>query len=237
LPPEPQAAAPPRKTALNNVHRQLGAKMVDFNGWDMPVEYPPVGGLMKEHVAVRTGVGVFDVSHMGDIRISGSQALEAVQHITMNDASKLAIGQAQYSAMLYPEGTFVDDVIAHRLDEKDFLLVINAGTREKDVDWVTQNVRGFDAKAENLSDDYTQIAIQGPKGVDTLQKLTAEHTDRPHRIYRGRWIRNLCADRRSDQFTGLERSAEGRPGVRHRSLRLGRAEHAAPRRCAFAVRS
>jgi len=136
------------------------------------VEYPSVGGLMKEHLAVRSGVGVFDVSHMGDIRVSGPQALEAVQHITMNDASKLAVGQAQYSAMLYPDGTFVDDVIVHRLGELDFLLVINAGTREKDVDWVTNNTRGFDAKVENLSDDYTQIAIQGPRGVDTLQKLT-----------------------------------------------------------------
>ncbi len=169
---EIQAIPAVRKTALNAVHRKLGAKMVDFNGWDMPVEYPPVGGLMKEHLAVRNGVGVFDVSHMGDIRISGPQALEAVQHITMNDASKLAIGQAQYSAMLYPEGTFVDDVIVHRLGEHDYLLVINAGTREKDVDWVTSNTRAFDVKVENLSDHYTQIAIQGPKGVDTLQKLT-----------------------------------------------------------------
>jgi aminomethyltransferase len=169
---ETQATPALRKTALNAVHRQLGAKMVDFNGWDMPVEYPSVGGLMKEHLAVRNGVGVFDVSHMGDIRISGPQALEAVQHITMNDASKLAIGQAQYSAMLYPEGTFVDDVIVHRLGEQDYLLVINAGTREKDVDWVTKNTRDYDVKVENLSDNYTQIAIQGPKGVDTLQKLT-----------------------------------------------------------------
>jgi aminomethyltransferase len=172
LSPEAPAAAPVRKTALNSVHRELGAKMVDFNGWDMPVEYPVQGGLMKEHLAVRNGVGIFDVSHMGDIRISGPQALEAVQHITMNDASKLAIGQAQYSAMLYPEGTFVDDVIVHRLGQDDYLFVINAGTREKDVNWVTQSASGFNAKVENLSDDYTQIAIQGPRGVDTLQKLT-----------------------------------------------------------------
>ena len=150
----------------------MGAKMVDFNGWDMPVEYPSVGGLMKEHLAVRNGVGVFDVSHMGDIRISGPQALEAVQHITMNDAAGMGIGQCRYSAMLYPEGTFVDDVIVHRMGEEDYLLVINAGTREKDVNWVTENTRQFDCKVENLSDNYTQIAIQGPKGVDTLQKLT-----------------------------------------------------------------
>jgi aminomethyltransferase len=146
--------------------------MIDFGGWDMPVEYPKYGGLMKEHLAVRSGVGAFDVSHMGDIRIHGPQALAAVQHITMNDASKLAIGQCQYSAMLYPEGTFVDDVIVHRLGETDYLLVINAGTREKDVDWVTENTKSFDCGVEHLSDEYTQIAIQGPKGAATLQKLT-----------------------------------------------------------------
>jgi aminomethyltransferase len=161
-----------RKTALNAVHRQMGAKMVDFNGWDMPVEYPSAGGIIAEHNAVRTGVGIFDVSHMGDIRLRGSQALAAVQHISMNDASRLAIGQAQYSALLYPQGTFVDDVIVHRLGEDDYLLVINAGTREKDFNWVRDNTRQFDCEVENLSDDFTQIAIQGPKGVDLMQKLT-----------------------------------------------------------------
>ena len=163
-----------RKTALNAVHRQMGAKMVDFNGWDMPVEYPASigGGIINEHMAVRTGVGIFDVSRMGDIRLAGPQALAAVQHISMNDASRLAIGQAQYSALLYPQGTFVDDVIVHRLGEEEYLLVINAGTREKDFNWVRDNTRQFDCAVENLSDDFTQIAIQGPKGVDTLQKLT-----------------------------------------------------------------
>ena len=163
-----------RKTALNAVHRQMGAKMVDFNGWDMPVEYPASigGGIINEHLAVRTGVGIFDVSHMGDIRLAGPQALAAVQHISMNDASGLAVGQAQYSALLYPQGTFVDDVIVHRLDENEYLLVINAGTREKDFNWVRDNTRQFDCAAENLSDDFTQIAIQGPKGVAVLQKLT-----------------------------------------------------------------
>jgi len=161
-----------RKTALNAVHRQMGAKMVDFNGWDMPVEYPSVGGIIAEHNAVRTGVGIFDVSHMGDIRLQGPEALAAVQHISMNDASRLAIGQAQYSALLYPQGTFVDDVIVHRLGEDEYLLVINAGTREKDFNWVRDNTRQFACKVENLSDDFTQIAIQGPKGVNLLQKLT-----------------------------------------------------------------
>ena len=163
-----------RKTALNAVHRQMGAKMVDFNGWDMPVEYPAsIGcGIINEHMAVRTGVGIFDVSHMGDIRLAGPQALAAVQHISMNDASRLAVGQALYSALLYPQGTFVDDVIVHRLGEDEYLLVINAGTREKDFNWVRDNTRQFDCAVENLSDDFTQIAIQGPKGVNVLQKLT-----------------------------------------------------------------
>ena len=150
----------------------MGARMVDFNGWDMPVEYPSAGGIIAEHNAVRNGVGIFDVSHMGDIRLAGPQALAAVEHISMNDAARLGIGQAQYSALLYPQGTFVDDVIVHRLDEDDYLLVINAGTREKDFNWVRDNTRGFDCKVENLSDDFTQIAIQGPRGVDLLQKLT-----------------------------------------------------------------
>ena len=162
-----------RKTALNTVHRRMGAKMVEFNGWDMPVEYPASGGLIAEHLAVRTRVGIFDVSHMGDIRIAGPQALEATQHISMNDASRLAVGQAQYSALLYPQGTFVDDVIVHRLGEREFLLVINAGTRKKDFNWVRDNVRGFNCTAQNLSDDFTQIAIQGPQGHALLQKLTS----------------------------------------------------------------
>jgi aminomethyltransferase len=170
-----------RKTPLNALHRRLGARMVNFGGWDMPVEYPATGGpsaggLMAEHKAVRNSVGVFDVSHMGDIRIRTGKtpggALAAVQHLSMNDAAKLAIGQAHYSAMLYPEGTFVDDVIVHRLGEDDFLFVINAGTREKDISWVSENVRGFDCVVEDLSDAYTQLAIQGPRAADVLQKLT-----------------------------------------------------------------
>ena len=179
------ATTPPdsvlRKTPLNAVHRRLGAKMVNFGGWDMPVEYLASGGLMAEHRAVRSGCGLFDVSHMGDIRLHTSKsaggALAAVQHITMNDASRLGIGQAQYSAMLYPAGTFVDDVIVHRLGEDDFLLVINAGTREKDIAWVRENTKGFDCQVEELSDAYTQLAIQGPRAVDALRKLTDANLD------------------------------------------------------------
>ena len=170
-----------RKTPLNALHRRLGAKMVNFGGWDMPVEYPSSGGLVGEHKAVRGAVGVFDVSHMGDIRIRAGKtpgsALAAVQHLSMNDASKLAIGQAHYSALLYPQGTFVDDVIVHRLGEDDYLLVINAGTREKDINWVRENTKGFDCIVEDLSDSFTQLAIQGPRAIDVMRKLTDANVD------------------------------------------------------------
>lgn len=169
------ATAALRKTSLNAVHRRMGARMVSFGGWDMPVEYPATGGLIAEHLAVRTGVGLFDVSHMGDILIDTAApggALAAVQHISMNDTSKLAIGQAHYSALLYPEGTFVDDLIVHRIGGETYLLVINAGTREKDFSWVCDNVRGFACTARDVGDNYTQLAIQGPRAPEVLVKLT-----------------------------------------------------------------
>lgn len=165
-----------RKTALNRVHRHLGAKMVDFGGWDMPVEYPTFrgrpGGLINEHMAVRTGVGLFDVSHMGDLRITGREALGAVQYAAMNDASTLVAGKAQYSALLYPEGTFVDDIIVHKIADDDYLIVINAGTREKDFNWARDAVRSFNCRVIDEGDRYTQLAIQGPQAQATLQKLT-----------------------------------------------------------------
>jgi aminomethyltransferase len=159
-----------RKTALNAVHRAAKSKMVDFGGWDMPVD---CCGLIAEHMAVRTAVGVFDVSHMGDIQLRGPGSLAAVQHLCMNDASKLAVGQAHYSAMLYPNGTFVDDVVVHKLSENDYLIVINAGTREKDIQWVRKTIGHMPGVHVNdFSDYYTQIAIQGPRAAETLQKLT-----------------------------------------------------------------
>jgi aminomethyltransferase len=160
-----------RKTALNAVHRAAKAKMVDFGGWDMPVEY---SGLIAEHMAVRTAVGLFDVSHMGDIQLRGPGSLAAVQQLCMNDASKLVEGQAQYSAMLYPNGTFVDDVVVHKLSDNDYLIVINAGTREKDVQWIRQTIgRMPGVHINDFSDYYTQLAIQGPRAAETLQKLTS----------------------------------------------------------------
>jgi aminomethyltransferase len=159
-----------RRTVLNATHRALKAKMVDFGGWDMPVEY---SGLIAEHMAVRTAVGLFDVSHMGDIQFRGPGSLAAVNRLCMNDASKLAVGQAHYSAMLYPNGTFVDDVVTHKLGENDYLLVINAGTREKDIQWVRQTVGSMPSVHINdFSDYYTQLAIQGPRAKDVLAKLT-----------------------------------------------------------------
>jgi aminomethyltransferase len=159
-----------RRTALNAIHRTCKAKMVDFGGWDMPVEY---SGLTAEHMAVRTAVGLFDVSHMGDIQLRGPGSLEAIQQLSMNDASKLQIGQAHYSAMLYPNGTFVDDIIVHKLSENDYLIVINAGTREKDVRWVRKTIGHMPGVHVNdFSDYYTQLAIQGPRAAETLQKLT-----------------------------------------------------------------
>jgi aminomethyltransferase len=159
-----------RKTALNSVHRAAKAKMVDFGGWDMPVD---CCGLTAEHMAVRTAVGVFDVSHMGDIQLRGPGSLAAVQKLCMNDASKLQVGQAHYSAMLYPNGTFVDDVVVHKLSDNDYLIVINAGTREKDVQWVRSQIGSMPGVHVNdFSDYYTQIAIQGPRAAETLKKLT-----------------------------------------------------------------
>ncbi len=168
------STAPLKKTALNATHRALKAKMVDFGGWDMPVEYPgPGGGLIAEHMAVRTAVGLFDVSHMGEIQFRGPGALAAVQHITMNDASRLKDGQAQYSALLTPKGTFVDDILVHRLSENDYLLVVNAGTTEKDFAWIKQQVGGRPGiHLANYSAYYSQLALQGPRSLETLARLT-----------------------------------------------------------------
>jgi aminomethyltransferase len=163
-----------KKTPLNATHRALKAKMVDFGGWDMPVEYPcPGGGLIAEHLAVRNAVGLFDVSHMGEIQFRGPGALAAVQHITMNDASLLKDGQAHYSALLTPEGTFVDDILVHRLSPNDYLLVVNAGTKDTDYAWIRQQVGSVPSiHISDYSSYYSQLALQGPQALATLQKLT-----------------------------------------------------------------
>jgi aminomethyltransferase len=166
--------APLKKTPLNGTHRALKAKMVDFGGWDMPVEYPGLGGgLIAEHLAVRNGVGLFDVSHMGEIQFRGPGSLAAVQHIAMNDASRLKDGQAHYSALLTPQGTFVDDILVHRLGPNDYLLVVNAGTKDTDYAWIRKQVGTFPSvHISDYSTYYSQLALQGPRALATLQKLT-----------------------------------------------------------------
>src|SRR5688572_11456566 len=129
-----------KKTPLHTRHRALGARMVEFGGWDMPVEY---SGLVEEHMAVRTRAGLFDVSHMGQIEIAGRDALKAVQQITSNDASRLAKNQAQYAALTTPEGTFVDDVLTYKLGDEHFMLVVNASNIIKDFTWITQSIGGI----------------------------------------------------------------------------------------------
>jgi aminomethyltransferase len=165
-----QPAGTLKKTPLHARHRALGARMVEFGGWDMPVEY---SGIADEHMAVRTRAGLFDVSHMGQIELAGPDALKAVQHITSNDASRLAVNQAHYSALTTPEGTFVDDVLTYRLADDHFLLVVNASNIMKDFRWITEHVQGQgDVAAVNTSSRYALIAIQGPAAREILQSLT-----------------------------------------------------------------
>ena len=145
--------------------------MVEFGGWDMPVEY---SGIVDEHMAVRTRAGLFDVSHMGEIEIAGGDALKAVQHITSNDASKLVVGQIQYSALTTGQGTFVDDVLVYKLADEHFMLVVNASNIIKDFHWISGHVQGMgDAAAVNTSSRYALLALQGPVAKDVLQSLTA----------------------------------------------------------------
>ena len=159
-----------KKTPLHERHRALGARMVEFGGWDMPVEY---SGIVDEHLAVRTRAGLFDVSHMGEIEIAGADALKAVQQITTNDASRLSRGQAQYSALPTPEGTFVDDVLTYKLADDHFMLVVNASNIVKDFNWITSQIAGVgDAVAVNTSSRYALLALQGPAARDVLQTLT-----------------------------------------------------------------
>jgi aminomethyltransferase len=159
-----------KKTPLHSRHRSLGARMVEFGGWDMPVEY---SGVSDEHMAVRSRAGLFDVSHMGEIEIAGRDALKAVQHITSNDASRLSRNQAHYSALTTPDGTFVDDVLTYKLGEEHYMFVVNASNIIKDFSWIVSQITGLgDVAAVNTSSRYALLAIQGPAARDILQKLT-----------------------------------------------------------------
>src|SRR5580700_7143850 len=161
-------SAPLSRTPLHEVHRACCARMVDFGGWDMPVQY---SGIVDEHNAVRTAVGVFDVSHMGEIEIRGPEALKLVDHVSTNAASRLAIGQAHYSGLLYEHGGFVDDILVHKVADDSYFLCVNASNQEKDFEHI-RAANHFDAEVEFAGDRYAQLAIQGPKALATLQKLT-----------------------------------------------------------------
>ena len=247
--PEAAASTPLKKTALNATHRALKAKMVDFGGWDMPVEYPgPGGGLIAEHMAVRTGVGLFDVSHMGEIQFRGPGALAAVQHITMNDASKLKDGQAHYSALLTPAG----HVCRRHPGPPAQPERLPAGGERRNQG---QGLR-LDSQAggrfpsihiSDYSSYYSQLALQGPRALETLQKLTkvdlaaiknywftwgtvagdSQRADRAHRLLRRRRLRGLHSRRRGHHGEDVERAAGSGRGVRHSALRAGRAQHPA----------
>jgi len=161
-----------KKTPLNIAHRQLGGRMVDFGGWDMPVQYP--AGTIEEHLRTRTHAGLFDVSHMGEIDVRGRDAIAFVNRITSNDVTKLIDGQAQYTALTTPEGTVIDDLLVYRLSEDHLFLVVNAGTTEKDWEWIKSHHAGESVELRNVSAEYCQLALQGPEALSILQKLTAE---------------------------------------------------------------
>jgi aminomethyltransferase len=157
-----------KRTTLYNIHKNLGAKIVEFAGYEMPIQY---SSIIAEHKAVRNSVGVFDVSHMGEVFVKGDKALDFVQHITVNDASKLFPGRVQYSAMCYEDGGIVDDLLVYKIADDEFLLVINASNIEKDFSWMQKNNK-FGVKLTNQSDEYSLLAVQGPNSQKTLQKLT-----------------------------------------------------------------
>jgi aminomethyltransferase len=164
-----------KKTPLNAAHRALGGKMVDFGGWDMPVQY--AAGVIEEHMATRMRAGLFDVSHMGEIWVEGPDAIAFVNRLTTNDVTKLVDGQAHYSAFPNENGGIVDDLLVYRFDQEKLLLVVNAGTTEKDWAWITSHKGNDEIVLTNASADYCQIAIQGPKAVGILQKLTDTKLD------------------------------------------------------------
>jgi len=160
---------PLRKTPLNAVERELGGKMVDFGGWDLPVQF---GGILDEHAAVRQHAGLFDVSHMGELTVKGPGALELLQSATCNDVSKLEDGRAQYNGLLYPTAGFVDDILIYRNSPDDYLIVVNASNTGKDYDWIAGLAKGKDAEVRNVSADYAQLALQGPESESLLQPMT-----------------------------------------------------------------
>jgi len=159
-----------KKTPLNGAERDLGGKMVDFGGWELPVQYS--GGILEEHQAVREHAGVFDVSHMGEITVKGPDALALLQRATCNDVAKLGDGRAQYSGLLYPTAGFVDDLWVGRRTENDYILVVNASNSDKDFEWISDMAKGMEVEVRNVSDDYVLLALQGPEAQRVLQPMT-----------------------------------------------------------------
>ncbi len=157
-----------KHTALNALHREGGARLVEFGGWEMPVEFVSI---TQEHVAVRTRAGLFDVSHMGEIEVRGREALPLLQWVTSNDVSRLRNFQAQYTALMYPQGSAVDDCLVHRLAEDHYFLCANAANADKDFEWIVQN-NSFDAEVRNVSGEYAQLALQGPRAQAIMTKVT-----------------------------------------------------------------
>ena len=160
---------PLKKTPLNAIERELGGKMVDFGGWDLPVQY---SGILEEHRAVRERAGLFDVSHMGELTVAGTQALDLLQVTTCNDVAKLQDGRCQYNGLLYPTGGFVDDILIYRNGPENYLIVVNASNSDRDYEWLRDCAEGMDVEVRNVSEHYAQLAVQGPRAEEILQGLT-----------------------------------------------------------------
>ncbi|HKR65442.1 MAG TPA: glycine cleavage system aminomethyltransferase GcvT [Thermoanaerobaculia bacterium] len=164
-----ESTQPLKQTPLNEVEKELGGKMVDFGGWELPVQF---SGILEEHEAVRTKAGIFDVSHMGEVTVKGPQALDLLQRATCNDVSKLLDGRAHYNGLLYPNGGFVDDILIYRMAADDYFVVVNASNTDKDFEWLRDSGKDFDAEVRNVSADYAQLAVQGPESERILQTMT-----------------------------------------------------------------
>ncbi|MFQ4202275.1 glycine cleavage system protein T, partial [Clostridioides difficile] len=158
-----------KRVSLYNIHKELGAKLVEFAGWEMPLEYE---GINKEHEKVRKSAGIFDVSHMGEVQIKGAESEKFIQNLVTNDISTLKINDIIYTPMCYENGGVVDDLLIYKFGEEDYLLVINAGNIDKDVAWIIKQSEGYNVDIKNISSEVSQLAIQGPKAEEILQKIT-----------------------------------------------------------------
>ena len=159
-----------KRTAFHPCHAQAGARLIDFGGWEMPVQYQ---GTLAEHAVVRTSVGLFDVSHMGELRVRGPAALACLQHLVSNDVSTVAVGSSQYACLMNPRGGIVDDLFVYRLADQDYLVCVNASNQEKDFAWFVEN-NPHGAELQDQGPQWAQVAVQGPKGVDTVQALASQ---------------------------------------------------------------